>query len=452
MASKGRLKIQCFNGDEYIPVDKCRVVVRKSVDSPDSTNETTKNYELITNNIGLTEVIELDAPPIEYSLDENSNELPYSLYDISVERNGFDPLLIRGCQIFPGQVAYQRCNLRSNGSGFNRNDIYSSRADVIDIPANTLNGNFPPKIPESEDKPLPKPTSGVVLAQPVVPEYIVVHQGSPNDSSAPNYKVQYKEYIKNVASSEIYSTWPETTIRANVFCIVSFTLNRIYTEWYRGKGKNFDITSSTAYDHAFNYGRNIYESISKIVDEIFSTYVRRIGKKQPLLTQYCDGKNVTCPQWLSQWGSKYLGDQGRYPYQILRYYYGNDIELVTAKKVQGSPRSYPGYNLSYGSRGQAVKTIQEQLNRIARNYPLIPKIAQDGIWGPKTANSVKVFQGIFNLPQTGVVDYATWYKISDVYVGVTKIAELRYDSGKSLFVPPVIPNFGDDREVPKFYY
>lgn len=474
--AKGRLKVQCFNGNNYIPVDRCKVSVRKSIDS-ESIDESNTTFQLITNDIGLTDTIELDAPPIEYSLNANSTKLPYSLYDIRVERNGFETLLIRGCQIFPEQVAYQRCNLIDNGqtlsntandnanmnnsnfSNSNMNtinensNINSTRADVIEIQPNTLNGDYPPKIPEAVDKPLPKPTSGVVLAQPVVPEYIIVHQGSPNDPSAPNYNVPYKEYIKNVASCEIYSTWPESTIRANVFCIISFTLNRIYTEWYRGKGKNFDITSSTAYDHAFNYGRNIYDSISAIVDEIFSTYIRRIGKKQPLLTQYCDGKSVKCPEWLSQWGSKYLGDQGKLPYEILRYYYGDDIELVTAEKVEGSPQSYPGYNLTIGSEGEPVRMLQEQLNRIAVNYPLIQKIPEDGRFTQKMADSVRTFQGVFNLPKTGIVDYATWYKISDVYVGVSKIAELRGSTKKSLFIPPFIPNFGDQREaVPKFYY
>lgn len=414
MADIGRLKVQCFRGNDYIPVDRAKITIRGIGEF--ATNRT---INLTTNSSGLTEEIEVDAPPIEYSLNENSNKTPYSLYDITVEREDFEPISIRGCQVFPGEVAYQICNLSTDLRSRN------TRQEVINILPNTLYGNFPPKIPEEVDKPLPPPTSGVVLPQPVVPEYIVVHQGSPNDASAPNYKVDYKEYIKNVASCEIYSTWPETTIRANVFCIISFTLNRIYTEWYRGKGKNFDITSSTAYDHAFNYGRNIYDSISAIVDEIFSTYVRRIGNKQPLLTQYCDGKNVKCPEWLSQWGSKYLGDQGKLPYEILMYYYGNDIELVTAEKVEGSPQSYPGYDLTIGSTGEPVRTIQEQLNRIARNYPLIPKVAQDGVFGETTAEAVRTFQGIFSLPKNGVVDYATWYKISDVYVGVTRIAELR---------------------------
>ncbi|KFX59940.1 spore cortex-lytic protein [Clostridium botulinum] len=441
MADKGSLKIQCFSGNDYIPVDNAKISVRES-----SLNENKPStIELITNSIGLTEKIDLDAPPIEYSLDENNNEVPYSVYDILVERDGFETLIINGCQIFPEEIAYQRCNLVERKST-------TRQKEVINIQPNTLNGNFPPKIPEEDEKKLPPPSSGVVLAQPVVPEYIIVHQGGPNDPSAPNYTVPYKEYIKNVASCEIYSTWSSNAIRANIFCIISFTLNRIYTEWYRGKGKNFDITSSTAYDHAFNYGRNFYDSISVVVDEIFSTYIRRVGRKQPLLTQYCDGKNVSCPEWLSQWGSQSLGAQGKPPYEILKYYYGNDIELVTAEKVEGSPKSYPDYDLTVGSVGEPVKTIQNQLNRISKNYPLIPKVAEDGIFGQTTAESVKVFQGIFNLPQTGVVDYATWYKISDVYVGVTRIAELRGESSdQKIFVPPMTIQQAN-REIPSFNY
>ncbi|NOW04864.1 peptidoglycan-binding domain-containing protein [Clostridium beijerinckii] len=442
----GGLKIQCFRGNDYIPVDRARITVRGQ-----STLGNDRTIELITNVVGLTDIIELPAPPLEYSLNPNSNQIPYSLYDITVEREGFNPIIIRGCQVFPTEIAYQICNLETNlGRG-------PMRQEVIEILPNTLNGNFPPKIPEAEDKPLPPPTSGVVLPQPVVPEFVIVHQGGPNDPSAPNYKVPFKDYIKNVASCEIYSTWTESAIRANVFCIVSFTLNRIFTEWYRGKGKNFDITSSTAYDQAFNYGRNIYDNISEIVDEIFSTYIRRIGKKQPLFAQYCDGKSVTCPNWLSQWGSQQLSRQGLGPYDILTRYYGNNIELTTAEKVAGIPMSYPGRELTLGSSGPAVRAIQGQLNRIARNYPLIPKIAEDGKYGPKTAAAVKTFQQIFTLPQTGVVDYATWYRISDIYVGVTKLAELNTTESsrsfrKNEFRPPVIPGFDDERNIPRFFY
>lgn len=439
MADIGQLKVQCFRGESAVPIDNCRVTINPTTSdqvqninalgnkttSPNNPSASNINTTLLTDSSGLTQVIDLSAPPLDYS-QEPTNNVPYSLYDVLVERDGFSPVSIRGVQVFPQSTALQKVSLQENA---NR----SSRAEIIIIQPNTLIGNFPAKIPESPDKPLPPPTGGVVLPKPVVPEFITVHQGSPNDASAPNYRVPYKDYIKNVASCEIYSTWPESTIRANVFCIISFTLNRIYTEWYRGKGKNFDITSSTAYDHAFNYGRNIYDSISAIVDEIFSTYIRRFGRKQPLLTQYCDGKNVTCPQWLSQWGSKYLGDQGYIPYDILTYYYGNDIELTTAEQVSGSPSSYPGFDLTVGSNGESVRQIQEFLNRIAQNYPLIPKVAVDGTYGEATAEAVRVFQGIFNLPKTGVVDYATWYRISDIYVGVTRIAELR---SENIFYPP----------------
>lgn len=439
MADIGQLKVQCFRGESAVPIDNCRVTINPTTSdqvqninalgnkttSPNNPSASNINTTLLTDSSGLTQVIDLSAPPLDYS-QEPTNNVPYSLYDVLVERDGFSPVSIRGVQVFPQSTALQKVSLQENA---NR----SSRAEIIIIQPNTLIGNFPAKIPESPDKPLPPPTGGVVLPKPVVPEFITVHQGSPNDASAPNYRVPYKDYIKNVASCEIYSTWPESTIRANVFCIISFTLNRIYTEWYRGKGKNFDITSSTAYDHAFNYGRNIYDSISAIVDEIFSTYIRRFGRKQPLLTQYCDGKNVTCPQWLSQWGSKYLGDQGYIPYDILTYYYGNDIELTTAEQVSGSPSSYPGFDLTVGSNVESVRQIQEFLNRIAQNYPLIPKVAVDGTYGEATAEAVRVFQGIFNLPKTGVVDYATWYRISDIYVGVTRIAELR---SENIFYPP----------------
>ena len=440
MADKGRLKIQCFVGDTYVPVDGSNITL---VSTSGQTNDN-KEVNLVTNSSGESQVIELNAPPLEYS--QNPDQpTPYSLYDLRIDKEGFQTLVINGVQIFPSQTAIQQCQLiKSN----NRN----SRADVINIGPNTLNGNYPSKIPEEIDKPLPPPTSGVVLPKPVVPEFITVHTGSPNNNSAPNYTVLYKDYIKNVASCEIYSTWPESTIRANVYAIISFTLNRIYTEWYRGKGKNYDITNSTAYDHAFTYGRNIYDSISVVVDDIFATYIRRQGRKQPLLTQYCDGKNVQCPGWMTQWGSKYLGDNGKTPYEILTNYYGSDLDLVTAEEVKGSPKSYPGYDLTVGSIGDEVETIQEQLNRISQNYPLIPKSAVDGVYGEKTKEAVNVFQGIFNLPQTGVVDYSTWYKISDVYVGVTRIAELRSSEKERVFIPPISFDILNSREIPKISY
>jgi hypothetical protein len=286
-----------------------------------------------------------------------------------------------------------------------------------------LYGTYPPKIREAEIKPVDE-SGEIVLSRVVVPEYVIVHDGAPSDSTASDYYVKYKDYIKNVASSEIYATWPESTIRANVLAIMSFTLNRVYTEWYRNKNYDFTITSSTAYDHKWIYGRNIFDSISVIVDELFADYLSRPNVVQPILTQYCDGKNVTCEDWMSQWGSKYLGDQGYTTISILRYYYGSDLYINTAEEISGIPASWPGSDLTIGSTGSKVKQMQQQLNRIARSYPAIPTVTADGVYGEKTAEAVKKFQSIFGLPQTGTVDYPTWYKISEIYVGVSRIAEL----------------------------
>lgn len=198
----------------------------------------------------------------------------------------------------------------------------------------------------------------------------------------------------------------------------------MYTEWYRNKGYSFTITSSTAYDHKWIYGRNIFSNISEIVDSIFNYYLSRPNVKQPILTQYCDGNKVSCPDWMTQWGSKSLGDQGYTAIQILRNFYGNTMYINQAEEISGVPSSWPGYDLTIGSRGQKVRQLQEQLNGISKGYPLVPKVTADGIYGQNTADSVKVFQKIFKLPETGEVDFKTWYKISEIYVGVSRIAEL----------------------------
>lgn len=436
--AKGALKVQVWKEDSYIPIQNTKVTIVQSGETDQNNIQSSET----TDSSGLTRELELNAPPIEYSQSPNPN-LPYSLVDLQVEASGFKPIIIRGCQIYPERVAYQECRLETTTPT-------RQTEEIINVEPNTIVGNYPPKIPEDPEKVLPSPSSGfVVLQEPVIPEFIVVHQGVPDDNTAPDYTVRYKDYIKNVACCEIFSTWSENTIRSNVYAIISFTLNRIYTEWYRAKGKPFDITSSTAYDHAFNYGRNIYDNISRVVDDIFSTYMKRPGVKQPLLSQYCDGVKVKCPGWMTQWGSKYLGDEGKSPYEILTSFYGSNLDLVTATEVSGIPRSWPGYTLTVGNRGRDVRTIQTYLNRISNNYPAIPKMAVDSIYGASTQNSVKVFQSVFTLPQTGNVDYATWYKISDVYVGVTGIAELtmarKYEKNNNditsynktgIFVPP----------------
>lgn len=429
MADTGTLKVQLYNEGSYVPIEGAKVTVT-SKSEPGAQRIETKET---SNANGETSIIELPTPPLANSIKPGSMD-PYSLYNIKVEAEGFEPLIIDGAQLFPDTLAIQPCNMVPKKSL--RKDTREN--EIIVVNSNTLLGEYPRKIPEDPDKALPPPPSGsVVLPKPVIPEFVVVHAGMPNNNNAPNYTVRFKDYIKNVASCEIYATWSENAIRANIYCILSFTLNRIYTEWYRGKGKNFDITNSTAYDHAFTYGRNIFDSISVVVDDIFSSYIKRWNKKQPLLAQYCDGRQVQCPGWLTQWGSQELGQKGLPPYEILTSFYGNDIELVRAEEVKGIPKSYPGYSLELGYSGEPVRVVQQYLNRIGDNYPAIKKVKVDGVYGPATQESVKKFQEVFNLPQTGIVDYATWYAISDIYVGVTKIAELRSSVGMATFTPHV---------------
>ncbi|WP_242939730.1 peptidoglycan-binding protein [[Clostridium] polysaccharolyticum] len=372
--------------------------------------------EVTTDVIGRTPVMELPAPNIDYSL-APSAEQPYANYDLYIEVPGYESVEINNIEILPDVLAIQNISL------IPLEDVQGESAELFVIPPHTLYGDYPPKIAEAEIKPVGQ-SGEIVLSKVVIPEYVVVHDGPPSDRSAANYYVKYRDYVKNVASSEIYATWPEATIIANVLCIQSFVLNRVYTEWYRNKGYQFTITNSTAFDQKYIAGRNIFDTISEIVDQIFANYISRPNIEQPLFTQFCDGRRVSCPRWLSQWGSKALGDQGYTAIDILRNYYGNDVYIATAEEVSGVPSSWPGTELAIGSRGDKVRQMQRQLNVISQGYPLIPKIAQDGIYGPKTAEAVRVFQQVFSLPQTGVVDFATWYKISEIYVGVSRIAEL----------------------------
>ncbi|MFW5631330.1 MAG: peptidoglycan-binding protein [Acetivibrio ethanolgignens] len=372
----------------------------------------------ITNNIGQITPIELPAPPIDYSMEPSANQ-PYAQYDLTIRAPGYEPVQITGVQVLPDVEAIQNVTLfpveNAMGEG--------NTAEAYVIPPNTLFGDFPPKIAENEVKDVSE-TGEIVLSRVVIPEFVVVHDGPPRDTSAPNYYVRYRDYIKNVASSEIYATWPTSTIYANILAIQSFTLNRVYTEWYRNRGYNFTITASTAYDHKWVPNRNIFDTISQAVDDIFANYLSRPDVLQPILTQYCDGKQVTCPGWMTQWGSKYLGDQGRSAIEILRYFYGDDMYINTSEEISGVPSSWPGQDLTIGSRSDKVRQLQNQLNVIANGYPLIPRVSTDGIYGPQTAEAVQAFQGIFGLPETGVVDFPTWYRISEIYVAVSRIAEL----------------------------
>lgn len=404
--SMGQIRVRCTT-QNLIPIENAIAVITYPGQPTNILEQVT------TNDSGLTELVYLPAPNIDYSL-EPSTVQPYSVYDIKVSATGYETAIFYNVAILADTISEQNVTMNPLIAG-------EKEAEEFNISANTLYGDYPAKIPEAEIKPVTE-SGEVVLSQVVIPEFVIVHNGIPT-STATNYWVRFRDYIKNVACSEIYATWPEATIYANVLAILSFTLNRVYTEWYRNKGFDFTITSSTAYDHKWTNGRNIYENISFIVDSVFVNYLSFPNVKQPILTQYCDGNRVECPKWMSQWGSKSLGDEGYSAVEIIRNYYGDSMYINTATQVSGVPTSWGNTDLVIGSRGDSVRIIQEQINKIASAYPAIPKLAVDGIYGPKTAASIKSFQNIFSLPATGVVDRATWYKISQIYVGVSKMAQ-----------------------------
>ena len=407
---QGELKIRVRDKSTGSPISDAKI----SVSETGGTGRPIE--ELNTDSSGNSETLDLPTPPLEYSMEPSGNQ-PYAEYTVKVSEPGYRDFTVTGIDLFPNETAIQEIEMEVM-------DAPGNTIDDIVIPPHTLFGDYPAKIPEDEIKSVNE-SGEIVLSRVVIPEYVVVHDGVPSDNTANNYYVRYRDYIKNVASSEIYATWPDATIRANVLAIMSFTLNRVYTEWYRGKGYQFTITSSTAFDHKFVYGRNIYSNISQIVNEMFENYLSRPNVTQPILTQYCDGQRVSCPNWMTQWGSKNLGDKGYSAIEILRYYYGSSIYINTSEAISGIPASWPGYELTVGSSGEKVRQLQEQLARISRTYSAIPTVTVDGVYGNSTREAVEKFQSTFGLPVTGVVDYLTWYEISAIYVAITRIAELR---------------------------
>lgn len=405
----GKMQVSVVQRGTVIPIENARISISYT-GNPDQTIE-----QVETDSNGQTEVLDLAAPPLEYSMNPGENQ-PYSEYNLEISAEGYEPVTISGSEVLPDVTALQRVEMNSIVT-------QAGNLNTVVIGPHTLYGDYPPKIAEAEIKPVTG-SGEIVLSRVVVPEYIIVHDGPVSDASASDYYVRYRDYIKNVASCEIYATWPRATLEANILAIMSFTLNRVYTEWYRNKGFDFTITSSTAFDHKWIRGKNTFDSINEVVDELFTNYLSRPNVIQPILTQYCDGKRVSCPEWMTQWGSKSLGDQGYTPIEILRYYYGDSMYINVADEISGIPASWPGSDLVIGSTGNKVRQMQEQINRISQAYPSIPKVTADGIYGQQTANAVRKFQNVFGLPETGVVDYPTWYKISEIYVGVSRIAEL----------------------------
>ena len=403
--AKGYLIVNVYSGTVANPVNNATVEISKN-----GNNIAT----IYTNEDGQTNTITLDTVDKSYSEQEQYEVRPYETYDVKVTSLGLTPTKVEGVQIFDGVTSIQNIYLTSIDENI--------ETSTTEITPNTLWGDYPPNIDQVE----PLTEEGItpfVLREVLIPENIIVHDGTPNDFDAPNYTVPFLEYIKNVASSEIYSTWPIETIKANVLAIISFTLNRIYTEWYRSKGYGFTITSTTSYDQKYTKNGTIFEPISKIVDEIFTNYIRYGIRIEPLLAHY---KSVTAePGYLSQWGSKELGDKGYSALRILQYYYGN-VNVFEAATTQDYPYSFTT-PLKEGDCNKDVYMLQNVLNYIRSSYPGIPMIENpSGKFDSDTTNTVKKFQEVFKLSQTGIVNYSTWYMLSYIFIAVSQMTNSVY--------------------------
>ena len=403
----GRLQFRSYTASEAYPVPDVQVTVTFS----DGTQT-----QLSTGSTALSEAIFVACPPKALSLEPESTILPYATCNIHAEKEGYLPVDVKGAQIFDTITSVQPLDMipAVDQNGLR---LVSEPLEDTNIPVHKLFGGGP----SSGQGPITA-CRARILSTPVIPNKITVHLGKPA-ASAQNVTVSFRDYIKNVASSEVYPTWPEQALRANIHAQISLALNRVFTEWYKSKGYNFQITNSTSYDQYYVHGRDIFEPMDRITDDIFNTYVRRPGTIDPYYTEYCDGKTVTC-KGMKQWGTVTLAESGKSALEILKYYYGNNLEIVRTNNIADIPESYPGTPLRIGSTGEAVRTIQRQLNRIAKDYPSFGTLEVDGVYGQSTADVVKKFQKQFGLTQDGVVGHSTWYQISYIYVAVKKLAQL----------------------------
>ena len=403
----GILRIQSYAARQSAPVDGVTVTVSGS-------GFTTT---FITGPSGGAADLEIDAPEEGYSLDEgNTTVLPYAVCDITAEKAGWRTVQIKGAQIFAGQVTLARLEMIPEVARAAPDGAVPPEEPVV-IPTHPLFAGVGGSGPAPGAQPAPR-----VLTAVVIPKTITVHLGRPNES-ARNVTVSFRDYIANVASSEVYPTWPEQALRANIHCQISLALNRIYTEWYPSRGYSFNITGSPGVDQAYVHGRTVFDVMVRLTDELFNTYLRKAGTVNPYYAEYCDGKTVSCPG-LKQWGTVSLANEGRSALSILRYYYGSSIETARTSNIAAIPQSYPGSPLRQGASGTSVYTLQRQLNRIAKDYPAFGKLTVDGAFGPAMAETVKKFQRQFGLTADGVVGRSTWYKISYIYVSVKDLAEL----------------------------
>lgn len=405
MMGVGTLRIEARTGDGALPVHGADVFIKDG-------NGQILN-QLKTDENGNTEEIALSSPDKKQTLGANNPGPHYSICDVEVRHEGYITNIIHDVQIFDGISSVLPVNM----SPMPKTPAKSNLVKINTIPSHGLLT----QVGRRQEGPLITP---YVLKEVAIPEYITVHLAHP-DVAARNIRVKFIDYIKNVGSSEIYPTWPEASLEANIYCQITFALNRVYTEWYRSRGYDFDISNSTSVDQYFVEGRNIFDSISNIADRVFNAYVRRGGRKEPFFTQFCNGTTSTCPG-LSQWGTVPLAEQGFTPLQILQYYYPSDIEVVENNNIVNISESYPGVALREKNQGPDVEIMQRYLNRIRANYPLIPQISNpNGVFGSDTTNAVKTFQSIFQLTPDGVIGKSTWYKISYLYVAVKSLAELK---------------------------
>lgn len=403
----GTLRIQSYAARQSAPIPEAVVVV--------TGDGFTKTFT--TGESGTSASLAVAAPACSLSQAQGAASPPYATLTVVVKKAGYRTVTLEGVQVFAGQATLALAELVT-ASG----EAKAIPSVPVVIPPHALYAGDGGSGPAPAGTDADDGTASAVLDRVVIPNKITVHLGKPS-ASAQNVTVSFPDYIANVASSEVYPTWPEQALRANIHAQISLALNRIYTEWYPSKGYSYNITNSTSYDQYFVYGCTVFDVMTKLTADIFNTYVRKTGTVNPYYTEYCDGKSVSCPG-MKQWGTVTQADSGKNALQILKYYYGSDIEIVRCANLQAIPESYPGSPLKAGSRGTAVSVLQRQLNRIAKDYPSFGKLTTDGIFGSAMTATVKKFQAQFGLTADGIVGRATWYKISYIYVSVKDLAEL----------------------------
>jgi len=445
----GKLRAHVVTASDSLPIEGARVLTRDK--------QGNLLFDQLTDANGMTDYVDLEAPDPSLTLNPETAARSYSIYDVEVTAAGFHPVIVHDVEIIAGTSSYLPVFMHPNlESDINNNitRVFRRNAGPADDAIEVSASPFVEAVGEPfEDMVIDVPPPAVLqdqqagrvgtnqapVRQVFIPREITVHLGVPTNTAARNVRVPFVEYVANVASSEIFPTWPDASLRANIHAIVTFALNRIYTEWYRSRGFNFDITNSTRFDQYYVHGRNIFENLRQISAEIFNQYVRRIGFRNPFFTSYCNGTTSTCAG-MSQWGTVTLANQGMTPLQILRRFYGQDIELVTTNNIQDVRTTYPGTPLRLNSNNRYVQLMQQYLNRIRQNFPLIPLIANpNGFFGPDTEAAVRQFQRTFGITVDGVIGPATWNRITQIWVGVTRLAELNAE-GERIGIGPTPPN------------